>query len=83
VRREKRVWALHLLPMLAILGTILGGCGLPSNGYYGGGSNYYGSSSYYRSPSYYRSHRHDKHRTEKWSQQRLQQHWLEQAQRPR
>jgi hypothetical protein len=56
---------------------------LPSNGYYGGGSNYYGSSSYYRSPSYYRSHRHDKHRTEKWSQQRLQQHWLKQAQRPR
>jgi hypothetical protein len=77
VRSEKRVWALHWLPMLAILGTILSGCGLPSNGYYGGGS------SYYSSPSYYRSHRHDKHRTEKWSQQRLQQHWLKQAQRPR
>jgi hypothetical protein len=55
------------------------------DGYYGGGSGYYSSPSYYRSYSHHRSggeHRSSP-RTENWSQQRLQQHWLSHAQRPR
>ncbi len=78
-------WARALRPVasLALLGAVAGGCGLP-DGHYGGGSGYYGS------PSYYSGYRHkDSHRrssepcVERWSQQRLQQHWREQAQKVR
>jgi hypothetical protein len=73
------------VPVLATLGTVLAGCGLPlSDGYHGGGSSYYSSPSYYHRPySHYRSSESHKPRTENWSQQRLQQHWLNQAQRAR
>ncbi len=86
-----RNWERALRPVasLALLGAVAGGCDLPA-GHYGGGSGYYGSSSYYSSPSYYSGHRHrgshgrsSQPRTENWSQQRLQQHWREQAQKVR
>ncbi len=83
MRHEKRVRALRLVPVMAALGTILTGCGLPSDGRYGGGSNHYGSPGYYRPSSHHRSGGHHKPRTENWSQERLRQHWLNQAQRPR
>ena len=83
---KKRVRALGPVFALAAVGAAMGGCGLP-DGYYGG-RDHYGSPGYYGSPSYYRSHRHnDGHRssprTENWSQQRLQQHWLNQARQAR
>ena len=83
MRHEKRARAPRPITVLAALGVAaLGGCGL-SDGYYGGGGSYYGSPSYDR--SHHRSgggHRSSP-RTENWSQQRLQQHCLSQAQRPR
>lgn len=86
--REKRVRALRLMAVLTTLGLSLAGCGLPSDGLYGGGDHYsspgyYGSPSYYRPPGHHRRSEHYKPRTENWSQQRLQQHWLYQAQRLR
>lgn len=80
--REKRT-VLRLAPVSAALATVLAGCGLPPDGYHGGGGNHhYGSSGYHRPPI--RRHReYRKPRTESWSQQRLRQHWLDQAQRPR
>ncbi len=86
--REKRVRALRLVPVLAALGLNLAGCGLPPDGLHGGGGQYsspgyYGSPSYCRPPGHHRSSEHHKPRTENWSQQRLQQHWLDQAQRLR
>jgi hypothetical protein len=79
-------WARALRPMasLALLGAVAGGCGLPDGYYGGGGSSYYGSPSYYS--GYHRRdnhHRSSQPRVEKWSQQRLQQHWREQAQKAR
>jgi hypothetical protein len=85
MRHETRARALGPIGSLALLGAVASGCGLP-DGYYGGGggSGYYGSPSYYS--SYYRSdsHKHSSSpRTQNWSQQRLQQHWREQAQKVR
>ncbi len=79
---ETRMRTLRPVPVLAALGAVLTGCGLPpSDGYYGGGSGYYGS------PGYYRSHRSSEHHRSRaetsTQQQRLQQHWQNQAQRPR
>ncbi len=76
---------------LAALGAALSGCGLPQYGYGRSDSYSYGSPSYYSSPSYYRSHhRSENHhrpssqpRSDNNTQQRLQQHWINQAQRPR
>jgi hypothetical protein len=85
------------LPMLAVLGVALGACGGDARpGYYGsgypGGPGYYGSpyyggygggyGRYYGSRGYYGGG-HSGRRTETWSQERLRQHWLNQAQRPR
>ena len=79
--REKRT-ARRLAPVLAAMATVLAGCGLPSDGYHGGGGNHYGSSGHYHPPL--RRHReYQKPRTEGWSQGRLRQHWLNPAQRPR
>ncbi|CAA9273274.1 MAG: hypothetical protein AVDCRST_MAG08-3323 [uncultured Acetobacteraceae bacterium] len=77
--------------VVVALGAALSGCGLPEGGY-GQSAPYssYSSPTYYHPPSHYRSHRSENHhrsssqpRTENWSQQRLQQHWVNQAQRPR
>jgi hypothetical protein len=85
MRHGMRARALRPVAFLALLGAVAGGCGLP-DGHYGGGSGYYGSPSYHSS-SYHRrwdSHRRSSEpRVERWSQQRLQQHWREQAQKAR
>ncbi len=78
MRHGKR--ALRPIASLALLGAVAGGCGLPDGHYGGGGSGYYGSPSYYRRDNHHRS---SQPRTERWSQQRLQQHWREQAQKVR
>jgi hypothetical protein len=88
MRHEKHARALRPVPVLAVLGAALAGCGLPSEGRYGGGSGYYGSSSHYNSYSHHRPrnhHRSDGHRprAENWSQDRLRQNWANQAQRAR
>ncbi|MBD0274396.1 MAG: hypothetical protein ICV73_20985 [Acetobacteraceae bacterium] len=78
MRHGKR--ALRPIASLALLGAVAGGCGLPDGHYGGGGSGYYGSPGYYRRDNHHRS---SQPRTERWSQQRLQQHWREQAQKVR
>lgn len=89
--------AARLALVLATLGAALSGCGLPEGGYAPGAPHSYSSPSYYNSPGYHSSpgyyrghHRSENHhrpppqpRTENSTQQRLQQHWLNQAQRPR
>lgn len=91
MRHVTQGWTVRSALAAAALGAALSGCGLPEGGY-GRSAPYssYSSPSYYNSPSYYRSHRNDNHhrsssqpRTENWSQQRLQQHWVSQSQRPR
>ncbi|GAA0595550.1 hypothetical protein GCM10009416_37360 [Craurococcus roseus] len=75
------------VPVLAALGMALTGCGLPpSDGpySYGGGSGHYSSPGYHHRPySHHRRSESHKPRTENWSQQRLQQHWQNQAARAR
>ncbi len=78
-------WARKLRPIasLALLGAVTSGCGVSDGDHYGGGG-YYGSpgrySSYHRGDGHRRS---SQPRVEKWSQQRLQQHWREQARKAR
>ena len=80
---ETRMRALRPALVVAAFGATLAGCNLPpSSGHHGGGG-YHRSSSYYSAPSHYRRSEHHRPRTENWSQQRLQQHWLNQAQRAR
>ena len=71
--------------VLAALGAALSGCGLPEHGYGRPGGYSYGSPGYHR--SHYRGESHKRAssqtRTENWSQERLRQHWLNQAPRSR
>ena len=103
MRRTKWARALRPIPILAVLGVALAGCGggLGSGryggGYYGGGPGYYGSPYYggygagpfggynrYRAPrGYYGGGYGGAPRRENWSQDRLRQHWMEQARRAR
>jgi len=70
---------------LVALGAVLSGCGLSEYPYgYPGGYSYNPS---YNSPAYYRGHHHSRPssqpRVERWSQDQLRQHWINQSQRPR
>lgn len=91
---ETRRRAVRPALVVVALGAALSGCGLPQDGYGRPNPYSYSSPGYYSSPSYYSSHRNhhrsESHhrpssqpRTENSTQQRLQQHWINQAQRPR
>ena len=81
MRRTKWTRALRPIPILAVLGAALGGCGSDvgparyGGGYYGGGPGYYGSP-YYGGGGYGDG---GSPRRENWSQDRLRQHWIDQA----
>ena len=82
---ETRMRALlRPVPVLAASGVVLADCNLPPYpDYGGGGGTYYSPPSYHSSRSHHRRSESHQPRTENWSQQRLQQHWQNQARQAR